>query len=134
MVKALHLGTPGQSSFSYKSTGPASITLHPELATKLRMLIYNGDADACVPYKGNEEWITSLVTAGDLSEAVSWKPWYNDEWANMPAGYVTSYNVTAAPTKDFTFLTIRLAGHMVPTFQPASSLSFFSRFLQNKPF
>lgn len=103
-------------------------------AIKLRVLIYNGDADACVPYKGNEEWITSLVKAGDLTEAVGWKPWFNDAWPDMPAGYVTSYNVTGAPTKDFSFLTIRLAGHMVPTFQPASSLSFFTRFLQHKPF
>ena len=28
----------------------------------------------------------------------------------MPAGYVTAYNVTSAPSKDFHFLTIRLAG------------------------
>ena len=52
----------------------------------------------------------------------------------MPAGYVTTYTVSGAPDKDFSFLTIRLAGHMVPTFQPASSLSFFSRFLKKEPF
>eukprot|EP00040_Diaphanoeca_grandis_P018438 m.96921 g.96921 ORF g.96921 m.96921 type:complete len:464 (-) comp26940_c0_seq1:370-1761(-) len=132
--KALHLGEAGLSTFSYHSSGPASITLHPELATKLRVLIYNGDADACVPYKGNMEWITSLVTAGDLVEAEAWRPWFNDLWPDMPAGYVTDYNVTKAPTKDFHFLTIRLAGHMVPTFQPASSLSFFQRFLAHQPF
>ena len=94
----------------------------------------NGDADACVPYKGNEEWISSLVKLGDLTEKDAWTPWYNDIWPDMPAGYVTTYNVTGAPTKDFSFLTIRLAGHMVPTFQPASSLSFFSRFLSGTPF
>jgi hypothetical protein len=38
-----------QSVFHYHSSGPASVTLHPELAKKLRVLIYNGDADACVP-------------------------------------------------------------------------------------
>ena len=52
----------------------------------------------------------------------------------MPAGYLTTYNVTGAPGNDFSFLTIRLAGHMVPTFQPASSLYFFSHFLAGKPF
>lgn len=45
-MKALHISNPGQSSFRYHSSGPASITLHPELATKIRVLIYNGDADA----------------------------------------------------------------------------------------
>ena len=74
------------------------------------------------------------MTAGDLSVGQEWRPWYNDLWPDMPAGYVTSYNVTGHPKNDFHFLTIRLAGHMVPTFQPASSISFFSRFLQGKPF
>ena len=35
--------------------------------------------------------------------------------------------------QDFSFATIRLAGHMVPTFQPAPSLAFFERFLDAKP-
>lgn len=48
VMKALHISNPGQSTFHYHSSGPASITLHPELATKIRVLIYNGDADACV--------------------------------------------------------------------------------------
>ena len=47
--QALHLDTPEKSSFGYDSSGPASITLWPELAKKLRVLIYNGDSDACVP-------------------------------------------------------------------------------------
>lgn len=64
---------------------------------QVRMLIYNGDADACVPYKGNEEWITSLVNAGNLAVKEAWHPWYNDQWPNMPAGYLTTYNVTGAP-------------------------------------
>lgn len=49
--KALHLGKPGMSTFDYDASGPASITLYPELITKLRVLIYNGDADSCVPCK-----------------------------------------------------------------------------------
>lgn len=27
----------------------------------LQVLIYNGDADACVPYIGNEEWTTGML-------------------------------------------------------------------------
>ena len=51
VMKALHIADPGASVFHYHSSGPASVTLHPELAKKLRVLIYNGDADACVPCK-----------------------------------------------------------------------------------
>ena len=77
-------------------------------------LIYNGDADACVPYIGNEEWINdALVGPGLVSEAEAWRPWFTAETPDMPAGYVTTYNVVGAspPVHTMTFLTIRLAGH-----------------------
>ena len=54
---------------------------------------------------------TKTKPAGVLNSPHSWAPWFNDIWPDMPAGYVTTYNVTGAPTKDFSFLTIRLAGH-----------------------
>ena len=57
VMKALHVSNPGASKFEYQRSGPASVTLHPMLAKKLRVLIYNGDSDSCVPYKGNEQWI-----------------------------------------------------------------------------
>lgn len=129
---ALHLGKPGVSRFSYKSSGPASITLYPFLVKHLRVLIYNGDADSCVPYTGNEEWTTGLAAQGVVNEKEAWRPWFA-AGESVPAGYVTSYTVTNS-TMDFSFLTIRLAGHMVPTFQPAASFSFYSRFLAGQPF
>ena len=46
---------------------------------------------------------------------------------------MTTYTVAGAPSVDFSFVTIRLAGHMVPTFQPAASLAFFTRFLAAEP-
>ena len=45
----------------------------------------------------------------------------------------TSYNVTGSD-KDFSFVTIRLAGHMVPQYQPASAFTFIEGFLMGKPF
>ena len=51
VIKALHLTAGSGSRFGYHSSGPASITLWPFLATKLRVLIYNGDADSCVPVR-----------------------------------------------------------------------------------
>jgi len=132
---ALHLKAADRSAFHYSTSGPASITLYPFLATKMRLLIYNGDADACVPYKGNEEWIDGLVTQGVLAAKDEWRPWYTTTKADKkpPAGYVTTYTVAGAPSVDFSFVTIRLAGHMVPTFQPAASLAFFTRFLAAEP-
>merc|ERR1712203_112279 len=127
--KALHLDnhTAGRSRLRYTRSGPASITLYPELMKKIRVLIYNGDADACVPYIGNEEWIDELEVQGLLKEESPWAPWYTSNKA-APAGYVTKYSV-ADSQKDFSFVTVRLAGHMVPTFQPEAGLELFSTFL-----
>jgi len=132
--KALHISNPGESDLDYSASGPASVTLYPSLAKKIRILIYNGDSDACVPYKGNEEFIDALTAAGHLKLNKVWHPWYAEgEEAHIPAGYATTYTVPDS-TMDFSFVTIRLAGHMVPTFQPQASLSFISSFFSGKPF
>lgn len=127
--KALHLEsvTPGASSFDYVLSGPASITLYPELVKKLRVLIYNGQADACVPYIGNEDWIALLESQGVLKETTPWTPWFTSSKATA-AGYSTSYSVTGAAT-DFKFQTVRLAGHMVPQFAPEAGFVLFSEFV-----
>ena len=131
---ALHLPSSSGSTFQYRSSGPASVTLWPFLATKIRCLVYNGDADACVPYKGNEEWIDALEKTGTIAEKEAWRPWYTAKDSRAPSGYVTSYTVPSAPKLDFSFVTIRLAGHMVPTFQPAASLAFYQRFVDGEAF
>jgi hypothetical protein len=85
--KALHFDTVNPVHFNYDTSGPASITLWPFLATKLRVLIYNGDADDCVPYHGNEEWTTYLASNGQLTEETSWHPWYlNEKKKTIPQG------------------------------------------------
>lgn len=130
---ALHLGEPNPCRFEYKTSGPASITLYPQLVGKIRILIYNGDADACVPYKGNEEWTEGLAAQGVIKQNKAWHPWFDEAAAaRVPAGYVTTYSVDGSPL-DFSFLTIRLAGHMVPQFQPAAALAFFTKFLSHTP-
>lgn len=133
--QALHLGQPGLSTFHYETTGPASITLYPYLAKRLRMIIYNGDADMCVPYNGNEEWIDQLASEGVLRLKTAWQPWYavDDEGGkSTAAGGFTLYSVPGSD-QVLTFLTIRLAGHMVPLFRPTAALDFFEKFITHKP-
>jgi len=126
--EALHLGEPGLSGFRYSNVGPASITLYPELVKKLRILIYNGDADACVPYIGNEEWIGDLEEQGILEETSPWAPWFTSNTATA-AGYLTEYKA-ANSSQTLQFQTIRLAGHMVPYFVPEAAFVMFSDFLK----
>ena len=133
--KALHFGKTNPVHFDYNTSGPASITLWPFLAKHLRVLIYNGDADDCVPYHGNEEWTTSLASKGLLVEKSAWHPWYLDETQKtIPQGYATTYTVPDSKGMDFSFITIRLAGHMVPAFRNDAAFAFFSRFLAGEKF
>ena len=88
-----------------------------------------------MPYKGNEEWIDGLEAKGDLTQKAAWTPWFTgtQKGRRAPAGYVTTYHGSDA-SLDFSFVTIRLAGHMVPTFQPQAALAMFERFVDKKPF
>jgi carboxypeptidase C (cathepsin A) len=55
---------------------------------------------------------------------------------SIPAGYATTYTVNDA-TEDvgeFAFITIRLAGHMVPAFQPRAAASFFETWIAGGTF
>merc|ERR1712039_729075 len=122
---------PGASRFNYTLSGPASILLYPELAQKLDILIYNGDSDACVPYNGNEEWILGLESRGILRETAPWTPWFTASKA-APAGYITKYDVPGSSSR-FDCATVRLAGHMVPQFQPEAGLTMIRSFLDRGP-
>merc|ERR1712048_1456765 len=124
--KALHLGDERGSSFDHTCSGPASITLWPELVGKIDVLLYSGDSDACVPYLGNEEVMSILEDKGALKETKSWQPWFDSNRA-APAGYITKYQKPGANT-DVSFATIRLAGHMAPQFQPEASYVMISNF------
>merc|ERR1711934_94568 len=97
------------------------------LAPQIRVLIFNGDVDACVPYNGNAWWTASL----DLPEARPFRAWSVDK---QVAGYVTSYvSDSDYKTKGLTFATVKGSGHMVPQFRPKQALAMFSRFIGGTP-
>ena len=66
----------------------------------------------------SQNWTVAL----GFEETQPWRPWTVDAKQQM-GGYVTRYE------KDFDFLTIRGAGHMVPEYKSAASLEFVSRWL-----
>ena len=71
---------------------------------KYKILIYYGDVDSAVPYNGGEEWTSGL----GFPVKVPWRPWTTDGGMLM-GGYVQIYE----STKNFTYLTVRGAGHEV---------------------
>jgi len=84
----------------------------------IRVMIFNGDADCCVPYNGNEWWTSTL----GIPQTTGWTQWLVN---NQVAGYVTKYQ------DGFEFVTVKGAGHMVPEYKPQQALEMFSRYLKN---
>ncbi|OIW03442.1 hypothetical protein TanjilG_14667 [Lupinus angustifolius] len=99
---------------------PASLlpTINRIVSKGISTLIYSGDTDGRVP-------ITSArysVNALKLPIETPWRPWYS---SNEVGGYVVGY-------KGLTLVTVRGAGHMVPSYQPQRALTMISSFLSGK--
>jgi len=112
------------ANLDYNSNLPDERPMYAELIKNIRVLIFNGDADSCVPWIGNYEWVRSM----NIPETNSWSPWmvnYQDrQWTG---GFVVDYG------SNFSFLTIKHAGHMVAQYEPEAALTFYTNFIQNKP-
>ncbi|GAY50818.1 hypothetical protein CUMW_129650 [Citrus unshiu] len=77
----------------------------------------SGDIDGVVPITSTRYSISSL----NLPIKTPWYPWYIN--ANEVGGYVEGY-------EGLTFVTVRGAGHFVPSYQPKRALVMIASFLQ----
>lgn len=93
------------------------------LEHNIRIMIFSGDVDAVVPTHGSRNWIAALEEAGTIHKTKTWAPWTDS--TTQVGGYVVRYG------PQFTFATVRGAGHMVPATQPLRALDMFSRYLKN---
>eukprot|EP00250_Pteridium_aquilinum_P014506 c22033_g1_i1 orf=680-2152(+) len=124
--EALHANTTG---IAYEWTGCSSqITswvdspptmlpiLKDLMARGLRVWMFSGDTDGRIPVLSTRYSIGSL----NLPVLLDWYPWYHN---NQVAGWSEVF-------RNFTFATVRGAGHMVATSQPERALALFSTFLK----
>ncbi|TYI73475.1 hypothetical protein E1A91_D07G131100v1 [Gossypium mustelinum] len=86
------------------------------MASGLKIWLYSGDVDSVVPITSTRYAINKLK----LPVKTAWRPWsINDE----VGGYVEEY-------EGLTLVTVRDAGHFVPSYHPARALTMISSFLQ----
>ncbi|KAJ2178531.1 carboxypeptidase C, partial [Coemansia sp. RSA 353] len=99
--------------------------LPPLLEAGIRVLIYAGDADFICNWYGNKAWSEALEWSGKTSFAGS----ADEDWIvdGKAAGEARTF-------KNFSFLRVFGAGHMVPYDQPENSLDMINRWIANKPF
>ena len=97
---------------------------YPGLVEKIRVLIYNGDWDACVPHTDAEAWTESMgfeVTEG-------FHPWMYKNNTQV-AGYAVRY-----ANNNFTFITIKGGRHEVPETAPAQAYEMLRRVISGENF
>ncbi|KAF8015378.1 hypothetical protein BT93_H1014 [Corymbia citriodora subsp. variegata] len=106
---------------SYSRDAGSMIPYHKSLTSQgYRVLIYSGDHDRRVPFTGTQAWTRSI----GYKIIDEWRPWMTND---QVAGYLQGYD------NNFTFLTIKGAGHTVPQTKPREALEFYSRWLDGKP-
>ncbi|KAI4302878.1 hypothetical protein MLD38_038576 [Melastoma candidum] len=90
------------------------------MANGLRVWMFSGDNDGRVPF------ISTLDSLGTMKMATKdrWRPWFHK---GEVGGYIQVF------AGDLTFVTVRGAGHMVPSDQPSRALSLISHFLTLTP-
>ena len=97
------------------------------VALDLKLTIYSGDDDSVCGQSGTQFWLNrwdGFTKAAD----VDWEPWRDD--GDQLGGYHSVYRM--ADNADFNalhFLTVRTAGHMVPTTEPQRALTVLKKYL-----
>jgi len=90
------------------------------LEQRLRVFIYNGLRDTCVPTTGAQVWTAQI--GGPVAEA-------RRAWAaaGQPVGHVLRY------ASGLSFATVDGAGHLVPADRPQAALALVQSLVRNEP-
>ncbi|KAK9115543.1 hypothetical protein Sjap_014490 [Stephania japonica] len=88
------------------------------IAGGIRIWVFSGDVDGRIPVTATRYSLNKL----GLKTIEEWSPWYNNKEVG---GWTIIYD-------KLTFVTIRGAGHQVPTFAPKQALQLITNFLDNK--
>ncbi|KAF8022267.1 hypothetical protein BT93_G2420 [Corymbia citriodora subsp. variegata] len=101
----------------WRDSAPTVLPLLQEfMSNGLRVWVYSGDTDGRVPVTSTQRSLSKM----SLRTKSPWRPWF---LAGEVGGYVQVYE------GDLTFVTVRGAGHTVPSYQPKRALSLISHFL-----
>ncbi|KAL0420388.1 UNVERIFIED_CONTAM: Serine carboxypeptidase-like 34 [Sesamum latifolium] len=89
------------------------------IAAGQRVWVFSGDTDGRVPVTATRYSLRKLA----LNIKRDWTPWYTDK--RQVGGWTVEY-------EGLTFVTVRGAGHQVPTFKPKQALQLVNHFLQDQ--
>ncbi|CAJ0569097.1 unnamed protein product, partial [Mesorhabditis spiculigera] len=94
----------------------------------LRMLIYNGDVDQACNFLGDQWFVEELATRQNFAVAKARKEW---RYMAQIAGYVKQFSYGSG---SIDVLTVKGAGHFVPTDRPGPALQMIANFLRGQDY
>lgn len=111
--------------FNYNVSEPTvlPIWLNAVKNPELRTLAYNGDTDPGINSFVAQDRFLDFFDSVDVAETARWRPWTVDG-KDAVGGYVVERE------GNFSFLTIRGSGHMVPEFKPEAANVMINTFLE----
>merc|ERR1711988_1170853 len=92
---------------------------------KYRGLVYNGDVDMACNFL-MDEWFVDSLKQKIIEPYRAWH-YKAKDGSNQVAGFAKHF-------RNINFVTIKGAGHMVPSDKPRPALEMFINFIQNKMF
>ncbi|XVF47073.1 hypothetical protein PTKIN_Ptkin03bG0079600 [Pterospermum kingtungense] len=105
------------NKFNWTDWAPTILPIIKNLMENgLRVWLYSGEVDSAVPITSTRYGLNVL----NLPIKTAWRPWSNNDEVG---GYVVEY-------EGLTLVTVREAGHYVPSYQPARALAMISLFLR----
>ena len=116
--------------FDYTPDQPQVTYIYKKALEKgLRVLIYEGDSDACgLQTAPVEDIFVNYFNSINLTKTRKWRPWTTDGEQRV-GGYVIEWI-----NRQVQFVSIRGSGHLVPENKPDISSHMLGRFLNNQPF
>ncbi|XP_074273717.1 serine carboxypeptidase-like 34 [Silene latifolia] len=120
VTKMAYNWTHCSNNITFWGDAPASIlpVIRKLVNGGLRIWVYSGDTDGRIPVTATRMTLKKL----GLKIVKDWTPWYSH---NQVGGWTITYEGAM-------FVTIRGAGHQVPTFKPKEALLMLKHFLANK--
>jgi len=102
----------------------------------LRILIYNGDVDSVCNFLGDEWFVENIVTQNKMKRG-SRRPWTlntNAAYDSQIAGYVKTFTGNNNIKASIDLLTVKGAGHFVPTDRPGPALQMITNFIKQQDY
>lgn len=109
---------------NYQEQWTTVVPIYPTLIAQLQnVMVYSGDVTWNCDLTGSQRWIATL----NMTVVDSWQAYYTPD--KQVSGFVQRFAQPGSSNAQFTFATVRDAGHMTWAYQPTRSWQMLNNYL-----